>query len=146
MGGRGASSSTGKTVGRMTAVLGMTDAQLSKAINKANEQMKRSGEQLEALAHKIEEASWSPRKGRAKREDAARRAYYDELDSYNALRKQLDALKNESARRSQAARPPINKKFVNSYGEATSRYITTATYERARRKTESQAGTWLTVR
>ena len=130
----------------MTSVLGMTDAQLSKAINKVSGQMKRSGDQLEALAHKIEEASWSPREGRTKREDAARRAYYDELNSYNALRKQLDALQSENVRRSQAARPPIYKKFVYSYGEATTRYITTPTAERARRRMESQVETWLTGR
>ena len=43
----------------------------------------------------------------------------------------LSTLQQESNEREAKRNPPIEKPFVNSYGEATDRYITSPSYERA---------------
>lgn len=67
------------------------------------------------------------------------RAYVEASDEYRSLRARRNAIVDEQARRKQeraAAEPPKPKTFVNSYGEATTRYVTTAGYERALRRQE----------
>lgn len=48
------------------------------------------------------------------------------------------------ARSKQAKSEPVEKKtFVNGYGEATHRYITTGTYERAQKRAMKSVDGWL---
>lgn len=70
---------------------------------------------------------------------AAHKAYVEASDEYRSLRARRNAIVDEQARRKQeraAAEPPKQKTFVNSYGEATTRHVTSAIYERAMKRQE----------
>jgi hypothetical protein len=62
-------------------------------------------------------------------------ARYSELQSESMRRLQAKAARNVAA---SATRAKPTHTFVNGFGEATSRYITNATYERALRRTEKE--------
>lgn len=67
-------------------------------------------------------------------------------DRYRKAQARYSELQNESMRRLQskaarnaavsAAKPKPARTFVNGFGEATRRYVTTGTYERARKRAE----------
>lgn len=64
-------------------------------------------------------------------------AYVKAFKEYGLLREQMDAILSEQARRNHEramAQPLKAKTFVNSFGEATTRYITSASYERAQKR------------
>lgn len=64
-------------------------------------------------------------------------AYVKALKEYGSLREQRNAILSEQARRTheRAMTQPLKAKtFVNSFGLATTRYITSASYERAQKR------------
>lgn len=64
-------------------------------------------------------------------------AYVKASKEYGSLRDQRNAILGEQARRAHEramAQPLKAKTFVNSFGEATTRYITSASYERAQKR------------
>lgn len=64
-------------------------------------------------------------------------AYIEAFDTHRSLMARRNAIVDEQARRNHeraAAKRPEPKTFVNSFGEATHRYITTSTYERAQKR------------
>ena len=71
----------------------------------------------------------------------ARREYYSVKSQRDEIVSKLSAAyKQEAERKKESAASGKSKKtFVNSFGEATKREITSATYERARRRRERQA-------
>lgn len=71
-----------------------------------------------------------PEPGDKEKLDKYRRAQ----QAWQQLNSEKNRRENEIAaqrRREDASKPKPKKTFVNSYGEATTRYITTSTYERA---------------
>ena len=62
-------------------------------------------------------------------------ARYSELQNESMRRLQAAAARKVAAR---ASKPRPEHTFVNGFGEATSRYVTTATYERAQRRLEKE--------
>lgn len=147
MGGRGASSGQSSSGARasVSSPGSMSDSQLREAISYTRQQMQTAGDRLEELAHQIEEARFSPREGRTTRIEAAQAAYNEGSDIYNRLRDRQTALDNEQAARRAAANqaPSAPRTFVNSYGEATRRNITSQTYENAQRRLNRQLQNWL---
>ena len=121
----------------------MTEGQLSSAIQETRAQMEEVGGRLTQLAYRIEEARWSPREGRTERVESAQRAYNEGSDLYNRLRDTLGALEGEQVRRRQASQPTAQRPFVNSYGEATRRNITSQTYESAQRRLNQRIESWM---
>ena len=64
-------------------------------------------------------------------------AYVKAFKEYGSLREQRNAILGERARRAHEramAQPLKAKTFVNSFGEATTRYIETASYKRAQKR------------
>lgn len=98
--------------------------------------MKRASDRLDELSEKITEARMSPRSGRTERVDKAMSDYNEGSKIFNELRDRKSALENEKAKRRKKKQPQTSRTFVNSYGEATHRYITSLTYERAQRRLE----------
>ena len=146
MGGRGASSGQSSSGARasVNSPGSMSDSQLREAISYTRQQMQTAGDRLVELAYQIEEARFSPREGRTTRIEAAQAAYNEGSDIYNRLRDRRTALENEqSARRAANQAPSAPRTFVNSYGEATRRNITSQTYENAQRRLNRQLQSWL---
>lgn len=146
MGGRGASSGQSSSGARasLNSPGSMSDSQLREAISYTRQQMQAAGDRLEELANQIQEARFSPREGRTARIEAAQAAYNEGSDIYNRLRDRRTALENEqTARRAANQSPSAPRTFVNSYGEATRRYITSQTYENAQRRLDRQLQNWL---
>lgn len=65
---------------------------------------------------------------------SAREEWYKLQKDANKIRDKIN--EEEEKRRKKSTSKNTTKTFVNSYGEATKRYITTSTYERARKRTE----------
>lgn len=66
-------------------------------------------------------------------------AYVKASKEYGSLRERRDAILDEQARRTHertVAEPLKPRTFVNSYGEATKRSVTTSGYERAQKRQE----------
>lgn len=66
-------------------------------------------------------------------------AYVKASKEYDSLRERRDAILGEQARRTheRAVADPLKPRtFVNSYGEATKRSVTTSGYERAQKRQE----------
>ena len=149
MGGRGSlsmSASNGASTSVAVDPSLMTDEQLGNSIVFTRSELDTVGDRLIELSDRIAEARMGPREGRAERIDAAQRAHNEGKAIYDALRDRLGELEAEQARRRQASRPAAQRVFVNSYGEATRRHITTQTYEAAQRRLERQVGNWLSGR
>lgn len=63
--------------------------------------------------------------------------YYKYKNEFNEVRRERNDLQNKISKAKQEAREneaKAKKKFVNSFGEATKRNITNATYEKAQKK------------
>lgn len=124
MGGRGASSQSSKG-GR--GVRSLTDKRLASEIDRLGKVMEETSQ-----AH----VAYLQRRGGSK----------DDSDRYREAQARHSALMNESMRRLQqkaarnaaasTAKPKPAHTFVNGFGEATSRMISSPTYERAQRRTE----------
>lgn len=65
-------------------------------------------------------------------DDSKASKYYELQRQYNDLRSKINAKKDEEARN--RPKQNTNSKYVNGYGEATHRNITSSTYERAQRR------------
>ena len=144
MGGRGTSSMSASGRGITTsAPNGLTDSQLSGAIQAARSQMDEVAERLNQLSYRIDEARMSQREGRTERVESAQRAYNEGSELYNQLRDRLGALEDEQLRRRQASQSASSRTFVNSYGEATRRNITSQSYESAQRRLNQRVESWM---
>lgn len=124
MGGRGASSQSSKASrgGRS-----LTDRQLTSEISRLGKVMEET-----AQAH----VAYLQRRGGSKADsDRYRKAQarYSELQNESMRRLQANAARKAAA---STVKPKPAHTFVNGFGEATSRYITTGTYERARKRAE----------
>lgn len=76
----------------------------------------------------------------------ARKEYYATKSKRDKVVSDLSkAYKADAEARSKQAKsePAEKKTFVNGYGEATHRYITTATYERAQKRAMKSVDGWL---
>lgn len=126
MGGRGASSGGGG--GNAVSPSSMSDKELGAALAAAKADVENIGDRMEKLARDKD----MPSPNRSQEDwEAANRRYYAEQDKMRAARDRLFALQQESNERGVKRNTPIEKPFVNSYGEATDRYITSPSYERA---------------
>lgn len=147
MGGRGASSGQSSNGARasVSSPGSMSDSQLREAIRYTRQQTQAASDRLEELANQIEEARFSPREGRIARIEAAQAEYNEGSEIFNRLRDRQTALDNEQAARRAAANqvPPTPRTFVNSYGEATRRNITSQSYENAQRRLNRRLKSWL---
>ena len=77
---------------------------------------------------------------KARKEYSATKSKRDKVVSDLSKAYKADA----EARSKQAKSEPVEKKtFVNGYGEATHRYITTGTYERAQKRAMKSVDGWL---
>lgn len=121
----------------------MSESQLSSAIQTTHSQMDEVGERLTQLSYHIDEARMSPREGRTERIESAQRAYNEGSELYNQLRDRLGALEDEQNRRRQAIQATSRRTFVNSYGEATRRNITSQSYESAQRRLSQRIESWM---
>lgn len=121
----------------------LSEGQLSSAIQMTRSQMDEVGERLNQLSYRFDEARMSPREGRTERVESAQRAYNEGSGLYNQLRDRLGALEDEQIRRRQAIRPTSRRTFVNSYGEATRRNITSQSYESAQRRLNQRIDSWM---
>lgn len=134
MGGRGSSS-----FGQSASAGGMTDRQLNSSISSTRNEMDKVGARMEQAAHKIESAQASSREGRQERVSKARREYNSLSDRYNGLRDRLTNLESERDKRASSITTGNQSRTrVNSFGEATTRYITSPSYERAQRSQEKR--------
>lgn len=121
----------------------MSESQLIAAVQGTRNQMDEVAERLNQLSYRIDEARMSPREGRTERVDSAQRAYNEGSELYNQLRDRLSALEDEQIRRRQASQPRAQRTFVNSYGEATRRNITSQSYESAQRRLNRRIESWM---
>lgn len=145
MGGRGSSSMSAGSAASASVYLdpaNMTDSQLGRFIASTRDEMGRIGERLIELSDRITEARISSREGRGERVDAAQQAYNEGSDIYNALRDRLGVLEDEQARR-RPVQQRTHRPFVNSYGEATRRNITSQSYESAQRRLDQRIESWM---
>lgn len=134
MGGRGSSSS-----GPSASAGGMTDRQLNSSISGIRNEMDKVGARMEQAAYKIESAQASSREGRQERVSKARREYNSLSDRYNGLRDRLTKLESERDKRASSITTGNQSRVrVNSFGEATTRHITSPSYERAQRSQEKR--------
>lgn len=129
MGGRGSNSSKSKS-----RILKMNDKKLDKLI-------KETDERILVLAREKISTDNNPSIPFNEKEKAGKK-YYQARSLFNNLwREKNRRLDKERTKRlkEQAAKPKPPHKFINGFGETTNRYITTATYERARRRREKEA-------
>lgn len=91
-------------------------------------QIKSAEEQMRSLNQRMERIAANSRPG-----EGMPQRYYDAQRERNELRERLNRLRDEKARSRQPQRASQRRR-VNGYGEATSREITSGTYERAQRR------------
>lgn len=117
----------------------MTGRQLNSSISGIRNEMDKVGARMEQAAYKIESAQASSREGRQERVSKARREYNSLSDRYNGLRDRLTKLESERDKRASSITTGNQSRVrVNSFGEATTRYITSPSYERAQRSQEKR--------
>ena len=139
MGGRGGTSMSGSV--RKTSASGVAGGPVAKMSDRQLDS------QLQIVNANIEKASDVMRKtadghtgylqGTPWGNKADHEAYIEAFDTHRSLMARRNAIVDEQARRNHeraAAKRPEPKTFVNSFGEATHRYITTSTYERAQKR------------
>lgn len=111
----------------------MSDRQLDSQLKSVNASMERVSDVMLKTAYgHTGYLQGSPFGNKADHE-----AYVKASKEYGLLREQRDAILSEQARRihdSSIAKPLKPKTFVNSFDEATTRYITSASYERAQKR------------
>lgn len=136
MGGRGASS--GKK-GRSNGGSGSSIEKLTARI----ERLQKREEKLEAQQRAIYRASWNPFKLRM--EENAYQKWLKLGDQQRAFRKKRAELTEKRAelRRQAEEKNQSPKKKLNGYGEATSRDITSTTYDRAQRRLQRDVANFI---
>lgn len=97
----------------------------------------KTGERMATLARRKISADNNPSISSRKKEKT-QRDYYQAQRIYNDLRNERDK-RADQRRMKRKASQGSPRKVVNGFGEATNRYITTATYERARKRREKEA-------
>lgn len=127
MGGRGASSKSSKTI--RVGVSSLTDRQLTSEIDRLGRVMEETAQSHVAYLQ--------GRGGSRADSDRYRKAQarYSELQNESMRRLQAKAARKAAT---SATKPKPTHAFVNGFGEATSRYVTTGTYERALKRTEKE--------
>lgn len=131
MGGRGARSKSSKAG---VGVRSLTDKRLASEIDRLGKVMEET-----AQAH----VAYLQRRGGSKADsDRYRKAQprYSELQNESMRRLKANSARNAAAN---TAKPKPAHTFVNGFGEATTRYITSGTYDHALQRTEREfAGSW----
>ena len=126
MGGRGAS--IGASGGARS---------LNKALDTAEARVKSLQSKESKLGSKMAEHAKYATPGYTGKDKQAKSAkYYKYQREFNAVRRERNDLQNKISQTKREAREneaKAKKKFVNSFGEATKRNITNATYEKAQR-------------
>ena len=98
----------------------MSDKELGAALAAAKADVENIGDRMEELARDKDR----PSPNRSQEDwEAANRRYYAEQDKFRAARDRLSTLQQESNEREAKRNPPIEKPFVNSYGEAPPKTI-----------------------
>ncbi len=112
----------------------MSDRQISARLAQIDAELSPLEEAMERLGSKsalyLQGVPWAAK--------ADHERYVTARDRYQGLKSERGGLVAEQGRRSPAARKNQSRTFVNSFGEATNRYVTTATYERAMKRTEKE--------
>ena len=130
MGGRGSASAGGAGAGGGASAGG--------SIKSLEAQKKALGDKMASLVRQTD------KDGQMTSE--ARKEYYATKSKRDDIVQKLSkAYKADSEARSKQAKsePAEKKTFVNGYGEATHRYITTTTYERAQKRAMKSVEGWL---
>lgn len=111
---------------------------LNKAIDTAEARVKSLQSKEAILGSKMAEyAEYALPSYTGKDKQTKSAKYYKYQREFNAVRRERNDLQNKiskTKRESRENEAKAKKKFVNSFGEATKRNITTATYEKAQRK------------
>lgn len=138
MGGRGGSSASAAASRKATSTAGssvakMSDEQLDKELRAIKAEMDKFNEVMaeNASGHTgyLQGTPWGNK--------ADHEAYVEAFNANKSLTARRNAIVDEQAKRKHvaaAAQRPEPKTFVNSFGEATHRYITSPTYERAQKR------------
>lgn len=141
MGGRGSSSASNRAgVGGMKPASRLTDRQLAAETSSVNGRMESVGKVMERTAPG--HVGYLQRTPQGSKRD--HESYTKAFKEYGELRARRDELTAEAARR-RPKEKPRPKTFVNSYGEATTKYISTSTYERAERRLQKEVDSWFGV-
>lgn len=123
MGGRGSSSSSSR---RSVQSLEMQERTLQKQLDTLGQQM------AEQARYALPSYTGSDKQRRT-------REYYRTQRQYNETRQKLNKTQdrlNQARQRNNNSAASSERPFVNSFGEATTRNITSATYERSQRSQE----------
>ena len=114
----------------------------ARSVNKALGTAEASVKSLQSKERKLgskmaEYAEYATPAYTGKDKQAKSAKYYKYQREFNAVRRERNDLQNKISKAKQEAREneaKAKKKFVNSFGEATKRNITNATYEKAQKK------------
>ena len=135
MGGRGAASATSakRDVAAAAAHSQMTYENVQKQIKELDAQLELLGDTMERYgSEKIgydNNAPWGTKEGHDK--------YVNAFNEYHNLRSQRDALVMKSVELAPKQKPRV-KTFVNSFGEATTREITSSSYKAQQRRLDKE--------
>ena len=131
MGSRGQSSASSSN----TAIESLSDTQIQSRIKQAKSKMETLGATMEKYAN-VSIGYLNNVPGATKSEHEK---YVNARDEYQKISYQRNLLETEMAKRVQAKAPASTEHvFVNSFGEATKRYITSTTYERAQKRLDRE--------
>ena len=128
MGGRGSSSAS---AGRSPGV--MTDRAISSELSRLKAAVSARAGRMDGMEMDARDAE---RAGRGGEGDRIMARWRRELDKNKADQSRIRDLQSEADRRYRAAHPVPKKTFVNSFGEATTREITTQSYKNAMRRND----------
>lgn len=136
MGGRGSSSVSAQSQMTLMSVAPreMSDEQLNSAVSQIQTEMESVSNDMDRLAPYA--LPRNPSNDVPNREEL-RSEYYVQQKRYGELRQRLSDLQGEQIRRN-PSRTPAPRKSINSFGEATDRNITSASYERWQRRNSSR--------
>ena len=131
MGGRGSASAGGAGAGGGASAGGGS-------IKSLEAQKKALGDKMASLVRQTDKDGQMT--SEARKEYYATKSKRDDV-----VQKLSEAYKADAEARSKQAKsePAEKKTFVNGYGEATHRYITTTTYERAQKRAMKSVEGWL---
>lgn len=133
MGGRGSASAGGAGAGGGAGAAG--------SIKGLEAQKKALGDKMASLVRQTDKDGQMT--SEARKEYYATKSKRDDV-----VQKLSEAYKADAEARSKQAKsePAEKKTFVNGYGEATHRYITSNTYERAQKRSMKSVDGWLSGR
>ncbi len=116
-------------------------SEVDKITNQVKE-MDKKQEELRNQAKKILSENYSVRMGWDGHE-AQQAEYYELLHKANELNHRAGELQAKRGEMKAKTETPEKKTFVNGFGEATTRYVTTATYERQQKRLGKQIASFL---